>query len=146
MPLFKSVQIADQIQSRPLPNPRLAECRRALIVLRKLKKAPRQWLGPAGCIYDNRAVVRFTILRPGPIVCRSPKFEIVNASSFPHVTGRRNLPVRRSGRNGHAKEPPISSLENSGLLRVARVGNRMTSILWLMLLAIISLLYQAGCC
>jgi hypothetical protein len=28
------------------------------------------------------------------------KFEIVNASSFPHVTDTRNLPVRGSGRGG----------------------------------------------
>jgi hypothetical protein len=73
------------------------------------------------------------------------KFEIVNASSFPHVTTNRNFPVFRSGRGGKRYVAPIVSRENSPVLRVARVGYRTTSKLERRVLAIISVLSMADC-
>jgi hypothetical protein len=112
----------------------------------KFEKGPKLLLGARCSIYNNGALMRFTILRLEPMARRSPKFEIVNASSSPHVTDKRNIPLRRSGRGGNGNEQPTSALENSVVLRFARVGNRMISILWLILLAIISILFEAGCC
>src|SRR5262245_20675858 len=73
------------------------------------------------------------------------KFEIVNASSFPQVTDKRNLPVPRSGRGGKRYVAPINSRENSLVLRVARVGYRITSRLERRVLAMISPLLIADC-
>jgi hypothetical protein len=50
------------------------------------------------------------------------KLKIVNASSFPHDTDNRNFPVFRSGLGGKGYVASIVSLENSMVLRVARVG------------------------
>ena len=81
-----------------------------------------------------------------PLACeRTTRSEMVNASSVAQVTGSRNFPVFRSGRCGKGNEVPIVSRENTLVLRVARVGYRITSRLELMVLAIILVLLSAGC-